>query len=129
MTTNMPTEPQVIDQDWLAISTDGFEQQNSARPPAHRAKELIQNSMDAFRGGKGEIHLTFTPFLRMNVSGLHPPASTLILITWRSSVTFDSCVFAFFRSIPLPNSVKPLLIIINPNIIKKIPEILVIPGR
>jgi hypothetical protein len=57
----MTTESRVIDQDWLAISTDGFEQQNSARPPAHRAKELIQNSMDAFGGGKGEIHLTFTP--------------------------------------------------------------------
>ncbi len=43
--------------EWLAISLDGFAQQNAARPPEHLVKELVQNSLDAMPESGGMIHL------------------------------------------------------------------------
>jgi hypothetical protein len=48
--------------DWLAVSTDGFAEQNAARPPEHLVKELVQNGMDALtlppEGEGGTIEVT-----------------------------------------------------------------------
>ena len=46
--------------DWLLVSTDGFAQQNSARPREHLVKELLQNGLDSLTGLKGRIELAFT---------------------------------------------------------------------
>ena len=32
---------------WLSISTQGFASMNSARPPEHLFKELLQNALDS----------------------------------------------------------------------------------
>jgi hypothetical protein len=46
--------------DWLAVSTDGFASMNAGRDPAHLAKELVQNALDAV-DGTGEVVLTCVP--------------------------------------------------------------------
>ena len=46
---------------WLAVSLEGFSQQNAARPKEHLVKELVQNSLDAVcetpRGGRVSLDI------------------------------------------------------------------------
>ena len=50
-----------IHDDWLAVSTEGFASMNAGRSPAHLAKELVHNSLDAAGGKPGHIELTMQP--------------------------------------------------------------------
>jgi hypothetical protein len=43
---------------WLAISTEGFAQQNAARPKEHLVKELVQNALDALPETGGGVSLS-----------------------------------------------------------------------
>lgn len=43
---------------WLAVSEDGFAQQNAGREKGHLVKELVQNGLDAI-SGPGRVRLTF----------------------------------------------------------------------
>jgi hypothetical protein len=47
-------------QDWLAVSTDGFASMNAGRDPTHLTKELVQNALDAV-GDTGEVTLVYRP--------------------------------------------------------------------
>lgn len=44
--------------EWLAVSTQGFAEQNAGRPLCHLIKELVQNSFDAI-DGHGNVDLRF----------------------------------------------------------------------
>jgi len=44
--------------EWLAVSTEGFAQQNAARPSEHLVKELLQNGLDSLGDNGGVIELT-----------------------------------------------------------------------
>ena len=50
----------VSEGEWLAVSTEGFSEQQRGRPLAHLVKELVQNALDSV-GGAGRIELEFTP--------------------------------------------------------------------
>ncbi len=45
----------IIMDDWLAVSTDGFASMNAGRDPAHLVKELVQNSLDAVGDKLGAV--------------------------------------------------------------------------
>jgi len=55
-----PTSTVVSEGEWLAVSTEGFSEQQRGRPLAHLVKELVQNALDSV-GGAGRIELEFTP--------------------------------------------------------------------
>jgi len=62
-----PREPEcaatstvISEGEWLAVSTEGFSEQQRGRPLAHLVKELVQNALDSV-GGAGRIELEFTP--------------------------------------------------------------------
>jgi len=44
--------------EWLAVSTEGFSEQQRGRPLAHLVKELVQNALDSV-GSAGRIDLEF----------------------------------------------------------------------
>jgi len=46
--------------EWLAVSTEGFSEQQRGRPLAHLVKELVQNALDSV-GSTGRIDLVVTP--------------------------------------------------------------------
>jgi hypothetical protein len=46
------------DDGWLAVSTEGFREQNMGREPGHLIKELVQNGLDAVDGKPGSVSLT-----------------------------------------------------------------------
>lgn len=50
----------VSEGEWLAVSTEGFSEQQRGRPLGHLVKELVQNALDAV-DGRGRIELTLTP--------------------------------------------------------------------
>ena len=54
------TSTVVAEGEWLAVSTEGFSEQQRGRPLAHLVKELVQNALDSV-GGAGRIELEFTP--------------------------------------------------------------------
>ncbi len=62
-----PIEPEramrstvVSGREWLAVSTEGFSEQQRGRPLAHLVKELVQNALDSV-GTAGRIALTVKP--------------------------------------------------------------------
>ena len=55
-----PTSTVVSEGEWLAVSTEGFSEQQRGRPLAHLVKELVQNVLDSV-GGAGQIDLTVRP--------------------------------------------------------------------
>ncbi len=55
-----PTSTVVSEGEWLAVSTEGFSEQQRGRPLAHLAKELVQNALDSL-GGAGQIDLAVRP--------------------------------------------------------------------
>ena len=52
------TSTVVAEGEWLAVSTEGFSEQQRGRPLAHLVKELVQNALDSV-GGAGRIDLEF----------------------------------------------------------------------
>ncbi len=54
------TSTVISEGEWLAVSTEGFSEQQRSRPLAHLVKELVQNALDSV-GGAGRIELEFTP--------------------------------------------------------------------
>ena len=46
--------------EWLAVSTEGFSEQQRGRPLEHLVKELVQNALDSV-GGSGRIDLDIQP--------------------------------------------------------------------
>ncbi len=54
------TSTVISEGEWLAVSTEGFSEQQRGRPLAHLVKELVQNALDSV-GGAGRIELEFTP--------------------------------------------------------------------
>lgn len=48
----------VVMEDWLSVSTDGFASMNAGRDPAHLVKELVQNALDALGEQPGTVQLT-----------------------------------------------------------------------
>jgi len=46
--------------EWLAVSTEGFSEQQRGRPLTHLVKELVQNAFDSV-GSAGRIDLVITP--------------------------------------------------------------------
>lgn len=46
--------------EWLAVSTEGFSEQQRGRPLEHLVKELVQNALDSV-GGSGCIDLDIHP--------------------------------------------------------------------
>jgi hypothetical protein len=52
--------------EWLAVSTEGFAEQQRGRPLAHLVKELVQNALDAV-DEDGEINLDVTPLPGLRV--------------------------------------------------------------
>jgi hypothetical protein len=57
----MKTTSTNTEEGWLAVSTEGFAQQNAARPPEHLVKELVQNALDALPKEGGTISLWCEP--------------------------------------------------------------------
>jgi len=55
-----PTSTVVSEGEWLAVSTEGFSEQQRGRPLAHLVKELVQNALDSV-GDAGQIDLTVRP--------------------------------------------------------------------
>lgn len=56
----LPASDEILfaDDEWLAVSLEGFSQQNAARPVEHLVKELVQNSLDALPCHGGRITLS-----------------------------------------------------------------------
>lgn len=52
---------EVVLNDWLAVSTDGFASMNAGREPSHLVKELVQNALDAIGRKRGTVELTLAP--------------------------------------------------------------------
>ena len=48
------TSTVISEGEWLAVSTEGFSEQQRGRPLAHLVKELVQNALDSV-GGAGRI--------------------------------------------------------------------------
>ena len=55
-----PASTVVSEGEWLAVSTEGFSEQQRGRPLEHLIKELVQNALDAV-GGSGRIDLDLEP--------------------------------------------------------------------
>ncbi len=55
-----PTSTVVSEGEWLAVSTQGFSEQQRGRPLAHLVKELVQNALDSV-GDAGQIDLAVRP--------------------------------------------------------------------
>ena len=55
-----PTPTVLAEGEWLAVSTEGFSEQQHGRPLEHLVKELVQNAMDSV-GGSGRIDLDIRP--------------------------------------------------------------------
>jgi len=53
--------------EWLAVSTEGFSEQQRGRPLAHLVKELVQNALDSV-GSAGRIDLVVMPTGRRTAS-------------------------------------------------------------
>ena len=56
----MPLSTVLSKGEWLAVSTDGFSEQQRGRPLEHLVKELAQNAMDSV-GDSGRIDLDIQP--------------------------------------------------------------------
>jgi hypothetical protein len=55
-----PAATVLAEGEWLAVSTEGFSEQQRGRPLEHLVKELVQNAMDSV-GGSGRIDLDIQP--------------------------------------------------------------------
>lgn len=55
-----PAPTVLAEGEWLAVSTEGFSEQQRGRPLEHLVKELVQNAMDSV-GGSGRIDLDIRP--------------------------------------------------------------------
>jgi len=66
-TAPMPTSTVVSEGEWLAVSTEGFSEQQRGRPLTHLVKELVQNALDSV-GDAGQIDLTIRPMGPRTVS-------------------------------------------------------------
>ena len=55
-----PAATVLAEGEWLAVSTEGFSEQQRGRPLEHLVKELVQNAMDSV-GGSGRIDLDIHP--------------------------------------------------------------------
>ncbi len=54
------TSTVISEGEWLAVSTEGFSEQQRGRPLTHLVKELVQNALDSV-GSAGRIDLVITP--------------------------------------------------------------------
>jgi len=57
---NAPASTVLSEGEWLAVSTEGFSEQQRGRPLEHLVKELVQNALDSV-GGSGRIDLDVQP--------------------------------------------------------------------
>ena len=55
-----PASTVLSEGEWLAVSTEGFSEQQRGRPLKHLVKELVQNALDSV-GGSGRINLDIHP--------------------------------------------------------------------
>ena len=55
-----PVPTVLAEGEWLAVSTEGFSEQQRGRPLEHLVKELVQNAMDSV-GDSGRINLDIQP--------------------------------------------------------------------
>lgn len=63
LTVNKPIVTDTLD-GWIDISEEGFALENAGRDPAHLAKELVQNALDALNGhdhGRVQVRIGFNP--------------------------------------------------------------------
>ena len=74
--------------EWLAVSTEGFSEQQRGRPLEHLVKELVQNAMDSV-GDSGRINLDIQPAgprrATVRCADDGPGADTCAGSTWCSS--------------------------------------------
>jgi len=80
-----PTSTIVSEGEWLAVSTEGFSEQQRGRPLAHLVKELVQNALDSV-GDAGQMTWRSGRWGRARL-GSAAPTTGQVLRTCRSSTS------------------------------------------
>ena len=84
----LPAPTVLSEGEWLAVSTEGFSEQQRGRPLEHLVKELVQNAMDSV-SDSGRIDLDIQPAgprqATVRCADDGPGAEDLSRLTWCSS--------------------------------------------